>query len=212
MFILMFIVLVVIVIAYYNAKAKYQEAHPRPCAKCGKMISTGIELSGSVICKECGNFTFNGKEMNFTNIHMDTDYKRFTWEEVNQFLSSIPEREAALNDFNATAVSPLGKIKVDEAKGLILVDGIWVHKISDVKSFKTVYDFEPGRRDNDPGKYTGGHILIKYNDFRMSDTISTKIDAKLMDAMTIHEVNKAYDDELKFLEKVTHKSRGMAAL
>lgn len=205
MLFLLFVVFVVVVILYYRGKAKYQEAHPRNCAVCNKLIPTGIELAdGGVMCETCGEFTYGEKQMRIDRLRVHKDIKKVTAAEAKAFLESIPERNEILNRFTATTYSPSGKIAVDEANGLIRVNDGFVHKISDIESFRVECEFDPGD-SHDTGKYTGGHIEIDYNDLYMTDDVRKKVDEKLFDVATINSVKKAYEYEVEFLEKISGK-------
>lgn len=201
---LLFIVLVIVVIIYYRGKAKYQEAHPRNCARCNKLIPTGIELDGAVMCEDCGKFSYLGAEHRVDRLRQHKDTKHITYSEVKQFLDSVPEREQSENNFSATAKSPSGIILVDEKQGLIKIDNCFAHKIRDIKRIRLIYDYESGGVGrNSTGEYTGGHIEIDYNDFYMTDDINKDVTNKFFDFATKIETKKVYADEIAFLEKYT---------
>lgn len=202
MLFLLFVVLVVVVILYYRGKAKYQEAHPRNCARCNNLIPTGIELADGVMCEDCGKFIYLGKEESINHLRVHKSIKHVTCAEAKLFLDSVAGKELQEKSFTVTSQSPSGDILVDENQGLIKVKDNFVHKISDIKEITLVYEFTPGSGD-DAGSYTGGHVEIKYGELYMTDEVRKHVDKKLFDVATKHEVRKVYEEEIDFLEKLT---------
>lgn len=198
--ILIIILLVPIVIFYYRRKAKYQEAHPRNCARCSKLIPTGIELADGVMCEECGKFTYMGKDRSIDKLRRHKEVKKMTCAEANQFLDSIPAREQMEATFSATATSPLGGVAIDENQHLIKVKNNFVHKISDVEEIILDYDYD---MSGDDVVCTGGHLEINYRDSYMTDDIEQHVDKKLIDMATKNATKEVYKDEIAFLERVT---------
>ena len=209
------IILVPIVIVYYNAKNKYLEAHPEKikmykCSFCGREFREINGLSDGAICEECSTISVNGQQKNIFLIGYNKGSKHSTCGEARTVIEGWKERESDLANMTVTRSSESGRILVDDNHGLIVVKDAGVavpHKLSTLKDFYLEYDYEDISSVGQASSYEvkSGHVTINFYDFYEKEEVHAQVDSKFLTQR--NEVKKVFESDLQFLEALTGKER-----
>lgn len=208
--ILIFILLVVGIIVYYNIKNKYQANHPKKCDFCGKDFPNPTKLLDGYICDDCLKIEYGDKKIDLHSYLINFKKGRVSVSNLKEFMNLLNERGEIEKGFVATRISPSGAIIVDDNLGLFVAGAEhmprYARRISDIEGFKLVIERNWDDMTTDSAYITGGHLEIKLSELFDELIVSIPVDQKIIGMKS--NVKKAFEDDIRFLEEITGKVRG----
>ena len=208
-----FIVLFVAMVLIFRGKNEWENAHPKKCDICGADVPAVISLKDGCMCYKCTEAKYRYKTIELTEIMKKTDFKKYTVAEMKNYIGTLRQRGELMTSFQPTRVSETGHIQVDDNLHLFVInnagplDNTYAHDPADIQSFRLVLDKDYSDQCSDNIYIEGGHIEIRLNEpaNRIGVYYSSKRD--LIGAK--HEVKKALEPDLEFLEKITGLKRSL---
>lgn len=211
------VVLVPIVIVYYNAKNKYLEAHPEKikkyqCSFCGMEYEKVTKLADGAICEPCEKMNGTDWQMRIFDLNHTWQAKNKTCGEIRQAMADFETKAQMLPTLSVTRTSESGRILVDDNQQVFYIhrEGkpIVLHRIADIQEFYLEYEYEEYgtySKDGPHNSVRSGSVVIKLNEIFDVEDFTTHVDAKMFTQRT--EVKNVFESDLEFLEEITGKKR-----
>ena len=196
-----------IMVLYFRTKNDWQNAHPKKCDMCGAEVPQVISLKDGCICHKCTEAKFRYKTIELTQIMNKFDFKKYTVAQMQNYKDTIRQRGELMASFQPTRVSQTGNIQVDDNLHLFVINdegsksNTFAHNLADIQSFRLVIDKDYSNQCSDNIYIDGGHIEIKIKE--PINKISVNYSSKRDFIGAKHEVRKALEPDLKFLEEIT---------
>ena len=182
------------------------------CSFCGKYHADTYKLKDGKICWECLKVPYSGYRLNFVKEMDRLRTRSISVDDMKRQFAFITAQGQYAKDFKPTRISPRKIIEVDDNLKMFRINDAaashvevpYLHRISDIKSFKL--EFEKSKYNGDAPEYVnGGHIRINMNEVFTPAFESFGVELTLF---MKHHVREEYEKELEFLEAVTGLHRG----
>ena len=207
------IVLFVAMVLICRGRSEWENKHPQKCDICGADVPAVISLKDGCMCYKCTEAKYGYKTIELTEIMKKLDFKKYTVEEMKNYIGTIKQRGELMASFRPTRVSETGHIQVDDNLHLFIIndagpiDNVYAHDPTDIQSFRLVID----KKSLMPGETStiieGGHIEIKLKE--PANKIGVYYLSKRDSIGAKHEIKKALEPDFKFLEEITGLKRSI---